>query len=1600
MPDPSGSRLPLTAAQSGIWFAQHLDPSNLIYTLGEYTEIRGPVDADLFEAALRRLVREAECLRVRFTQEDDQLWQVVHDDLDWHMPRIDVSAEPDPWAAVEAWMTEEMNRPLDLATGPLFTFALITVAHDRVLWFYRCHHAVIDGYGSALLVRRAAELYSAAAAGRPLPDGSPWGSLRSLVEEEAAYRAGPDHARDREHWLTRLAGAPEPVGLAGRSPGMPRWLRRRTCHIDPAAAEALRDLAREVGVAWPALVVAGTALYLSRMTGGRDVVLGLPVSARTTVASRNAPGMLSNVVPLRMEIDPAAPLERLLRDAARELRGASRHQRYRYEDLRRDLGLLGDNRKLTGPQVNIVMFDHNLTFGGHPARPHNLTMGPDDDLSLVIDSRVADGGIRIDFHAHPEAYDDAALASHVERFRRFLTALAATAPGLPAARAEILAPEERDRVLHGWNDTAHPVPGTTLTALVEDRAARTPDHPAVVFEGTRLSYAELNARANRLARLLVAHGAGPERRVAIAVPRSPELVTTLLAVLKTGAAYVPVDPGYPAERIAYILGECRPALLLTTAATEDLPGAADTPRLVLDGEEATAALAGRSAANLTDHERTAPLLPDHPAYLIYTSGSTGRPKGVVVPHRGIVNRLRWMQDRYRLTADDRVLQKTPSGFDVSVWEFFWPLLEGATLVLARPEGHKDPAYLAGLIRSEGVTTVHFVPSMLQVFLPQAAADADDPAGPTDAPDPTGTTDPAAPDPAATAGTPVAAHRLRRVLCSGEALPEELQRQFFRTFTGVELHNLYGPTEASVDVTSWECRPDAPPGPVPIGRPVWNTRTYVLDTALRPVAPGVPGDLYLAGVQLARGYANRPELTAERFVADPFGPPGSRMYRTGDVARWTADGALDYLGRSDDQVKIRGFRIELGEIEAVAARHPDAAAVAVVVREDRPGEKRLVGYAVPAAGAALSSSGLRDFVADAVPEYMVPSVFVVLDELPLTANGKLDRRALPAPDFTAPATGRGPGSAREETLCAIFTEVLGLEKVGVDDSFFDLGGDSILSIQLVSRARTAGLVFTPKDVFERKTVAALAALAPDEHGPVAEDAAAAVGEVVPTPVMRWLEERGGPVSRLNQSVLLRVPPQLGEDHLATAVATVLDHHDALRLRLSADGPDGTGWRLTVPPRGTPGGAAPVERVDVNGADDATLREVIAARTEAAWDRLDPTAGVMLQVVWFDAGPGRDGRLLIAAHHLAVDGVSWRILLPDLEAAWAAAARGRPAALEPVGTSFRTWAGRLAAAATDPGRSREAGLWTTMLQAPGGGLGVRGPRPSRDTAGTARRLTVTVPAATTDAVLHHVPAVFRCGVAEVLLTGLLLAAGDWRHRRGVAARTGDALLVDVEGHGREEGLAEGLDLSRTVGWFTSLFPVRLDPGRLDRSDLRRGGPSVGAALKAVKERLRSLPDGGIGHGLLRYANPATRAALAEAPRPQVAFNYLGRFAGPGTGSGPGGRTGWTPAAEAGDLGAGFFGGSDPDLPLAHVLDINVAAVDQPGTTELVATWSWPAALLTEQDVRDLTDTWLRALDALATHADDPQAGGHTPSDLSLVSLTQSQIDMLHNVWRATK
>ncbi|MFF1309171.1 amino acid adenylation domain-containing protein, partial [Streptomyces sp. NPDC058307] len=844
------------------------------------------------------------------------------------------------------------------------------------------------------------------------------------------------------------------------------------------------------------------------------------------------------------------------------------------------------------------------------------------------------------------------LHTAVENLAAALGEALDTDSDVPLHAVDVMGESERRRVVEEWNDTAAELPVGLLHGLFEAQVARTPDAAAVVCDGDELTYAQLDVRANRLARRLMAAGVGPESVVGVCLERSADLVVALLAVLKAGGAYMPLDPELPVERMAVMVADAEAVCAVTANGLArvlpdglaqvwvDDPGLQDVPGMS-PGVEVSA---------------------ESPAYLIFTSGSTGRPKGVVTSHAGIVNRLGWGQERFGLAVGERVLHKTPFGFDVSVWELFWPLVQGATLVVARPGGHRDPEYLAELIESHRVSTVHFVPSMLEAFVAEPTA--------------------------ARCGS------LRRVVCSGEALGVAVQERFFEVFgPEVELHNLYGPTEASIEVTGWRCVPGQPGGVVPIGVPVANTRVYVLDPRLRPVPAGVAGELYLAGVQLARGYVGRPGLTAERFVASPF-EVGERLYRTGDVARWSAAGQVEYLGRVDDQVKIRGFRIEPGEVQVVIAAHPQVAQAALVVREDSPGEMSLVAYVVPETGASGLEPAVRRFAAERLPEYMVPSAVVVLDELPVTVNGKLDRKALPAPDLLTAGPGREPATVQEELLCGAFAHVLGVEAFGVDDDFFRLGGHSLLAMRLVSRIRTVlGVELPLRTLFEASTPAELALRLTEAGGARSALVVRERPERVPLSYAQqrlwFVGQLEGPSATYNSSIVMGLTGGVDRPALRAALRDVLGRHEVLRTLIALD--EGEPYQQILDLGEL---TWQMEVVQLAGSE---LAGAVAAATACPFDL---ATEVPVKAWLFTTGP-QEHVLVLVVHHIAWDGWSGGPLARDLSVAYGSRREGRAPewdALAVQYADYALWQRQLLGDGDDPGSvlAGQVAYWRGALE----------------------------------------------------------------------------------------------------------------------------------------------------------------------------------------------------------------------------------------------------------------------------------------------------------------
>ncbi|TMR20503.1 amino acid adenylation domain-containing protein [Nonomuraea turkmeniaca] len=1252
----------LTSAQLGVWYAQHVAPDDRVYNIAEYLEIDGDVDLPLFVRALRHALSGVDAYRLRFCLMDGEPRQYVDATADVPVQVIDVSDQADPRAAAERWMRAETGRPVDLTGGPLFACAVITLSEGRVLWYHRAHHLIIDGHGGALVASRVADTYAALLAGRE-PEADEPEPSSVLVEAERAYRDSPDFTRDREFWFGALAGLEERPERGRWPAGTPT---RDTGHLDLDGAARLRAAARRLKTSFAGLVIAAAAVYQHRMTGAREVVLGVPVLGRHGRRELRIPGMTANVMPIRVEIAPGMSIAEVVQRTARAIGHGLRHQRYRYERLGRELGPVGDTA-LCDLNVNVLGYRYPVRFGTATATVHNLSHGPTENQQINVYDRSADAGVQIDVDVNRDRHEPRTSGDILRRFLRVLDWMAAAGPEDQIGRVRLFGEEERP-ALRG---PERQLPALTAADLFHAQADRTPDAPALISDEELVTYAELDARANRLARYLTGLGVDRESVVAVVMNRGVELATTLLAVVKAGAAYLPIDPRQPLERISYMLADSGAvALLSVDDVLDDLPLRGVLP-IALDSPVVRATIEAQPAERPSRPPELTGL-----AYVIFTSGSSGRPKGVALTHSWVAGLVATQAERLGAGPGSRVLQFASIGFDAATWEMLMALGTGAALVVAPADELLPGRGLAGVVARHDVTHATLPPAVL-----------------------------AALDPADVAS-------VRTVVSAGEALTPDLVDRWARER---DLINAYGPTETTVCATmSGPLRPGDTPG---IGTANINTRVFVLDDCLEPVPAGVPGELYVAGPSLARGYIGNPALTGERFVASPHGT-GERMYRTGDRVRWTPEAGLVYVGRADGQLKIRGFRIEPGEIEAALSAHTGVAQAVVVAREAESGDRQLVAYVVAAGEVAPDrdlSGRLRTFLAERLPEHMVPAAIVVLPEFPLTHSGKIDRRALPAPERTA-GTGR-TATPGEEILCGIFADVLGIDAVGPDDGFFELGGHSLLATRLIARIRAVlGAHLEMRDLFNAPTPAGLAAhlLSPGTATARVRPALVAGERPERVPLsfaqqrLWFLERLEGRGTTYNAPIVLRLTGRLDRGALALAFRDVLDRHEALRTMFPFE--DGQPYQHV----------RDVAEMDweprLEPLEPEKLDEAVAAAGAYAFDlQAEPPIRS-----WLFALSADEHVLVVVLHHITGDGWSMGPLARDLSEAYAARARGGTPAWEPLAVQYADytlWQRELLGAADDPTglMATQVAYWRDALAGAPEELSLPFDRPRRAVAG---------------------------------------------------------------------------------------------------------------------------------------------------------------------------------------------------------------------------------------------------------------------------------------------
>ncbi len=1428
VPRSRANDLPLSFPQQRLWFLAQLEGPSATYNISSALRFDGELDIPRLRAAVSEISRRHEILRTTFPAVDGLGVQRIAPPAPVALDVVDVASESDTLAL----LAEQADRPFDLAAGPLYRVVLYRV-HERLHVFgIVMHHIVSDAWSSGILIGELAALY----AGRSLPELAVQYADYAVWQHERL--ASADTHRELALLSAALADAPDLLELPADRP-RPAIQQFRGAvlpfQLDGERADGLRAIARASGTSTFMVVLAAYALLLSRYSNQQDLVIGSPIANRRSSMTEPLIGFFANMLALRVDLSGNPTFGELLARVKRVALDGYSRQEIPFEQVVDSLKL---ERNLSRTPVFQAVFayekaqPHAVNFPGLVATPVPVeTHTAKFDLTLHIQD--ADDGLAGSLEYNLDLFDAVTIDRMTDHFRTLLDAVIAD-PNRPLGGLSLTSDAERNLLSVEWNRTETDfgdAAAQPLHRLFEQQVERTPDAVAAVYDDASLTYAELNLRANRLAHHLITLGVAPDALVGVAMERSLDMIVALLAILKAGGAYVPVDPDYPAERVRFMIDHAQLRWLLTQqhllAALPDSDArviAVDTDALDLDAASASNPAPALNGDNL--------------AYMIYTSGSTGRPKGALNTHRAITNRILWMQQAYSLDAGDAVLQKTPFSFDVSVWEFFWPLVTGARLVFARPGGQRETDYLARLIERERITTIHFVPSMLRAFLDHPDLDAH-------------------------------CASLRRVVCSGEALPYDLQQRFFERLDA-SLYNLYGPTEAAVDVTAWQCRRDDPHRIVPIGRPIANTRVHIVDAQMQPAPIGVAGELLIGGTPVGLGYHGEPELSAEKFIADPFSTdPHARLYRTGDLARYRPDGNIEFLGRIDHQIKLRGLRIEPGEIEAALRTHPSVDDC-VVIAKTAGTRTILIAYV---ATAATDIAELRGYLGGKLADYMVPSQFVALASLPMLPNGKINRKALPAPaDATDAAQPHAPAvKPREILLASIWQDVLQLPSVGIHDNFFELGGDSILSIQVIARANQAGLRVTAKQLFQYQTIAQLAA-APEERAAHAPNVSP-LGDAPLTPVQHWFfEQETDAPSHYNQTVLIEVPADLDASRLADAFRQVCEHHDALRLRFSRSAGR---WTQAV----VAGGEMPALFAKQAIAGDAGERLAAMRAAAAEAERgIDITHGPLLAARLFCLADEPLARLFVSVHHLAMDGVSWRVLLEDLHAAY----HGQP--LPEKTTSFREWALHLQQLARSPAIGDEARLWQTLVAQPVEPMPVDYPAAgaanngASNTVGDAASVSFELDEADTTALLRRLPRAYDTRINDVLLAALAQAC---------SMVTGNARTrIDLESHGRHVSDAP-LDLTRTVGWFTAIYPVVLEADAMHTPE---------EALRAARQQLHRIPADGLGYSLLRYLSPddAVRGSLAALPHADILFNYHGQLDTVLRQS-----DGWRPAAE--DLGS---------------------------------------------------------------------------------------------------
>ncbi|WP_414542081.1 amino acid adenylation domain-containing protein [Nostoc sp. CCY0012] len=1540
----------LSPLQEGILFHSLYAPESAVYFVQLCYSLKGNFNVVAFEEAWQEVVNRHSVLRTAFYWEElEKTLQVVHKEVkialiqhDWrdinpneHSQKLQGFLESDRLRPAQGDCAERTaggNRTcnFDLTQPCLMRLNLIRCNDDFYYFVWSKHHLILDGWSTALVLKQVVENYQSICQGKDLLL-----VLESSFGDYIGWLQQQDLNKAKEFWQQSLQGFTAPTPLinlnSGNSSNQPEKYNQQVIKLSQTTTAALQSLARQNQLTLNTIVQGAYALLLSRYSRETDVVYGVTVSGRPAdlVNAESMVGMFINTLPVRVKIDAEESLLSWLRKL-QSLLAEIRQYEYSplvevqgWSEIPRGLPLFESilvfenypvDRILTEWQGNLEI--QSISAVDNTNYPLTISVIPAKKLEIVIDYQS-------------DRFDFATIHRMLGHLQILLQGMVNN-PHSEIKDLSLLTDTEKHQLLVEWNSNKVEYPqNICLHQLFESIVEQTPDAIAVEFAGKSLTYQQLNQQANQVAHYLQKIGVIPDQLIGICVERSLEMAIALLGILKAGGAYVPLDPDLPQQRLEFMLQDAECSILLTQKQLIETISTYQGKVIYLDAD-------WELIAKEDESNPTSNVQPENLAYLIYTSGSTGQPKGVMIQHQSLVCFTEAAKVKYEISSSDRILQFASISFDTAAEEIYPCLTCGATLILRTDEMLDSVSIFMQKSKDLKLTVLDLPTAYWHLIVSELAN-----------------------------SNCTLPESLRMVIIGGEqALPEKVTIWQKQVGSKVQLMNTYGPTEATIVATICNLSTTKLSTQfVPIGRPYANSKLYILDAHWQPVPIGVIGELYIGGEGLARGYHQRPDLTQEKFILHNFNQQSPvRLYKTGDLVRYLPDGNIEFLGRIDNQVKLRGFRIELGEIEAVLSKYTALHETVVIVREDNPGDKRLVAYIVPATGNFDSANNselipqLRQYLKARLPQYMVPSAFVLLEKLPLTPNGKIDRKALPIPDAARPELPTvfiAPRTSIEETLVQIWTETLRLKKVGINDNFFELGGDSILSLQIIAKAKQAGLQLTPKQIFEYQTIADLAAVA-GTITKIETEQGLVTGSLPLTPIQSWFFEQVFVDSyHWNQAVFLEVDQSCNPILLEQVICQLLTHHDALRLRFMQTE---SGWESIIAACDQ---ITPFSMIDLSSLPQSEQKQAMEAKATALQASLNLSKGPLVQVALFVMGAEQPNRLLFTVHHLAIDGVSWRILLEDLQTAYQQLSQDQEIQLPAKTTSIKQWAEKLQEYANSETVKAEINYWLSQSYQNIYSLPIDYLN-GENTVASACTVSVSLTQEKTESLLHEVPVAYQTQINDILLTALVQTFHQW---------TGNSsLLINLEGHGRED-ILENVDLSRTVGWFTTIFPVLLDiTATFD----------TGEALKIVKEQLRNIPCKGINYGVLRYLSEKSIADKLQAlPQAEVTFNFLGQFDQVISETSM-----FRPTAESAGETQSPRGNRDCLLEVSALIVCG----------QLNINWTYSKALHQPTTIEKLAQGYIEVLRSLIAHCQFPETGGYTPSDFPQMQFSQQELDQL--------